>query len=135
LVCAYSWVYQSRLLRPDTRPIALHCWIATDILTFTLFLIFAADGITSPLVVIYPCMVAAAALTFNRYVVWMITGALVTSYTLVASTVPFVRPELPRPDLRQTVPVAISIVVIGLVQYYVLRCARMQADLSHRSAN
>ncbi|MBM4088139.1 MAG: serine/threonine protein kinase [Planctomycetes bacterium] len=135
LVCAYSWVYQSRLLRPDARPIVLHCWIATDILTFTLFLIFAADGITSPLVVIYPCMIAAAALTFNRYVVWMITGALVTSYTLVASTVPLIRPELPRPDLRQTVPVAISIVVIGLVQYYVLRCARMQADLSHRSAN
>ena len=73
----------------------------------------------SPLVVIYLCMVASAALSFDRHMVWLVTGACVAAYAVVVVT------TVPSPPIRLTIPVAISIAAIGLVQYYVLRCCRL----------
>jgi hypothetical protein len=100
--------------------------VTTDIVVLTLFLMLPADGATSPLIVIYLCMVASAALSFDRHMVWLVTAACVVSYAIVVSASPWIHPLLPLVPIRHTIPVAISIVAIGLVQYYVLRCCRVQ---------
>ena len=125
LVAAYAWVYQWLLLRPESGMNVLHLWAATDILVFTVFLITAADGAHSPLVVLYLCMVAGAALSFDRHMVWLVTGVSIAAYWIVVVVSPWSHPTLALPEFRETAPVAISMLAIGLIQYYVLRCARL----------
>jgi tRNA A-37 threonylcarbamoyl transferase component Bud32 len=126
VVCAYAWVFQSLMMRPKARPSLLYWWVTADIVVLTLFLTRPADGAASPLVVIYLCMVASAALSFDRHMVWLVTVACLVSYAVVVVTSPMFHPTLPLVPIRHTIPVAISILAIGLVQYYVLRCCRVQ---------
>jgi hypothetical protein len=126
LVCVYAWLFQSLMMRPKARPSLLSWWVTTDIVVLTLFLMLPADGAASPLVVIYLCMVASAALSFDRHMVWFVTAACVVSYTFVVVTSPMFHPFVLPVPIRHTIPVAISIVAIGLIQYYVLRCCRVQ---------
>jgi serine/threonine-protein kinase len=126
LVCGYAWVYQRLLMRPGARRSALYAWIGTDITVFTLFLLFAAGGPRSPLVPLYFCMVASAALTFNRYVVWWVTGACMTAYVALVYAYESLQPGFQRMEYREIMPVVICMLVIGVVQYYVLRCIRLQ---------
>ena len=53
-----------------------------------------ADGAASPLVVIYLCMVASAALSFDRHMVWFVTAACVVSYALVVVMSPWLHPTV-----------------------------------------
>jgi serine/threonine-protein kinase len=126
IVCAYAWVFQSLMMRPKARPSLLYWWVTADVVVLTLFLTRPADGAASPLVVIYLCMVASAALSFDRHMVWLVTVACLVSYVVVVVTSPLFHPTLPLVPIRHTIPVAISILAIGLVQYYVLRCCRVQ---------
>ena len=77
-------------------------------------------------------MVASAGLSFDRHMIWLVTAACVVSYALVVATTGWLHPDVPNPPIRHTIPVAISIVAIGLVQYYVLRCCRV-ALIPYRS--
>ncbi|MHB0958659.1 MAG: serine/threonine-protein kinase [Pirellulaceae bacterium] len=129
VVCAYAWMFQSLMMRPRAHPFLLYGWVTTDVVVLTLFLMLPADGATSPLVVIYLCMVASAALSFDHRMVWLVTAACVVSYAIVVITSPLLHPLVPSVPIRHTIPVAISIVAIGLVQYYVLRCCRVQMTL------
>lgn len=126
LVCLYAWVFQSLIMRPRASSRVLYAWVGSDLVVLTLFLMLAADGVRSPLVVIYPCMVASAALSFDRYLVWWVTGIALASYQVVVFTSPWLHPDLLPPPFRHTVPMAISIVAVGLVQYFVLRCSRVR---------
>ena len=58
----------------------------------------------SPLVVIYFCMVASAALSFDRHLVWLVTAACVLSYEIVVVASPWCHPELAQPPFRHTIP-------------------------------
>jgi serine/threonine-protein kinase len=118
MVCVYAWIYQTLMMRPRAQRSLLYWWVTTDVVVLTLFLVFPADGAESPLVVIYLCMVASAGLSFDRHMVWLVTAACVASYAIVVIT------TSPIPSIRHTIPVAISIAAIGLVQYYILRCCR-----------
>ena len=126
LVCCYAWVYQVLLMRPGARRIVLYAWAASDILVFSLFLVFAAGGPRSPLIVIYLCMVASAALSFDRYMVWWVTGACMLAYLLLVPASHWYQPMLEPMTYRESMPIVISMLAIGVVQYYVLRCARVQ---------
>jgi len=118
LVCAYGWGFQLLMMRPNARPSLLYWWVTCDVIVLTLFLMLPADGAHSPLVVIYLCMVASAGLSFDRHMVWLVTAACVMAYALVVAT------SAEPPPIRHTIPIAISIAAIGLVQYYMLRCCR-----------
>ncbi len=126
LVCSYAWLFQVLLMRPRAKRAMLYAWVGTDIVVFTLFLTFAAGGPRSPLVVIYFCMVASAALSFNRYMVWWVTAACIAAYLCLILAAQWYAPELPRVEYQEVVPFVISMLAVGVVQYYVLRCARVQ---------
>jgi eukaryotic-like serine/threonine-protein kinase len=125
LVCAYGWIFQALIMRPGARPSLLYWWVTVDIVVLTSFLMFAADGSASSLVVIYLCMVASAALSFRRHMIWLVTAACFLAYAIVVATSPILHPGVALPLFRHTIPMAISIAAIGLVQYYVLRCCRV----------
>jgi hypothetical protein len=122
----YAWIYQKLLLRPEATLRVVYCWVATDIVSFSLFLAIAAGGAHSPLVVLYPCMVAATVLSFDRHLVWLATVAALVAYLLVALVSPWTHPVESAPTFRQTAPVAISMVALGLIQYFALRCANLR---------
>lgn len=126
LVCCYAAIYQMFLVRPQAKPLVLRAWVGSDVLVFTLFLLFAAGGPRSPLVAIYFCMLASAALSFDRYMVWWVTAACMLSYLVLSLVAPWYEPELERMAYREIMPVMISMLAIGVIQYYVLRCARVQ---------
>ncbi len=123
-VCGYSWFYQQLLLRPDTRSWILYAWAGTDILMFTVFMITAVDGPHSPLVVIYYCLVASAALTFSKRMVGTLTVGVLLSYGLLVLASRWWLP--PTATFDETVPFTIGLIAIGLIQYFVLRCVRLQ---------
>jgi len=125
MVCVYGWGFQTLMMRPHARSSLLSWWEATDMVVLTLFLMLPADGAASPLVVIYLCMVASAGLSFDRHLVWLMTAACVVSYAMVVGTSSWLHPDVPTPPIRHTIPVAISIVAIGMVQYYMVRCCRV----------
>jgi hypothetical protein len=70
--------------------------------------------------------VAAAALTFDRYMVWLVTGVALLAYGVVVVTHPWIHPTLPAAEWRVTIPMLISMAVVGLIQYFVLRCLSAQ---------
>lgn len=126
LVCCYAWVFQMLLMRPRAKRIVLYAWIGTDIIVFTSFLMFVADGPRSPLGALYFCMVASAALSFDRYLVWWVTGACMASFMVLLAGSRIVQPQVEAMPYRESMPILISMLAIGVVQYYVLRCARIQ---------
>ncbi len=79
---------------------------------------------------IYFCMVASAALAFDRYMVWWVTGACFISYVVLVPAAQWYQPTLKPMEYREIMPVLISMLAIGVVQYYVLRCARLQLGSS-----
>ncbi|MFO7908375.1 MAG: serine/threonine-protein kinase [Pirellulaceae bacterium] len=132
-VCAYAWVYQKLLMRPRAKRMVLYAWVGTDILVFSLFLFFAVRGARSPLVAIYFCMVASAALSFDRYLVWWVTGGCLLSYGILAFATRWYSPDFETMTYREIMPVMISMLAIGVIQYYVLRCTRPRLTLSAAS--
>ncbi len=132
-VCLYAWFFQSLLMRPRAKRYVLYAWVGTDILVFTLFTIFALQDPRSPLLAIYFCMVAGAALSFDRYLVWLVTAAAMLSYGLVVCVSRWYQPDLRSVQLREAMPFTIAMLTIGVIQYYVLRCARVQLNLGSRS--
>jgi hypothetical protein len=126
-VCAYAWIYQRLLLRPAASASTLYAWSGTDIVTFTVFLLAATDGPHSPLVVIYYCLTASAALSFSKRMVGAMTIGVTLSYGLLVLASQW----WPQPaTFNETVPFSIGLLVIGLIQYFVLRCVRLQMPTS-----
>lgn len=123
-VCCYAWVYQKLLMRPRAKPIVLYAWVGTDILVFSLFLCFAVGGPRSPLVSLYFCMVAGAALSFDRYLVWWVTAGCMLSYGILVFVTPWYAANFETMSYSEIMPVMISMPAIGVIQYYVLRCTR-----------
>lgn len=123
-VCSYACFYQKLLMRPRAQRSVLSAWVATDIVVFSLFLLFAAGGPRSPLVAIYFCMLAGAGLSFDRYLVWWATGACMLSYGLLNLAARWYEPAGEPMVYRELMPVLISMLAIGVIQYYILRGAR-----------
>jgi hypothetical protein len=126
-VCGYAWIFQRMLLRPNAKAWTLYAWSATDIITFTFFMLTATDGPHSALVVIYYCLVASAALSFSKRMVGAMTMGVMLSYGMLV----LVSQWWPKPaTFDETVPFSIGLVVVGLIQYFVLRCVRLQMPTS-----
>ncbi len=78
-------------------------------------------------------MVAGAALSFDRYLVWLVTATCMFSYAVVVFASKWYQPGVAPVPFREAIPVTIAMLTIGVIQYYVLRCARVQLNLDSRS--
>jgi len=91
-------------------------------LLLTVFL-FVTDSAKSPLALLYHVLVAFAVLRFRAGLVVYVTGlALLGYFCHVAYTVTYL-PKL-QLNFREVFPFALSLAVIGLIQYLALRRVR-----------
>ena len=119
--CLGAWIFQRRLRRSG-RPIVVFLWATWDILLLTIFL-FVTDSAKSPLVLLYHVLVAFAVLRFRADLIIYVTGlALLGYFCHVAYTVTYL-PQL-QLNFREVFPFALSLAVIGLIQYLALRRVR-----------
>ena len=88
----------------------------------------------SPLVVIFLVLVAASVLRFQAELVAYVTGICFLSYLLLVGWT-FVGREIPDASLTETVPMAISILCVGLIQYFALRRSQSVFELVARRRN
>jgi serine/threonine-protein kinase len=119
--CLGAWVFQRRLRR-SSRPAVVFLWATWDILLLTIFL-FATDSAKSPLVLLYHVLVAFAVLRFRADLIIYVTVLALLGYSChVAYTVTYL-PHL-KLNFREVFPFALSLAVIGLIQYLALRRVR-----------
>lgn len=119
--CLGAWIFQRRLRRSG-RPAVVFLWATWDILLLTIFL-FVTTSAKSPLVLLYHVLVAFAVLRFRADLILYVTGLALAGYFChVAYTVAYL-PELGL-DFREVLPFALSLTVIGWIQYLALRRVR-----------
>lgn len=119
--CLGAWIFQRRLRRSG-RPVVVFLWATWDVLLLTTFL-FTTDSAKSPLALLYHVLVAFSVLRFRADLVGYVTGlALLGYFCHVAYTVTYL-PELGL-SLREVFPFALSLAVVGLIQYMALRRVR-----------
>jgi len=125
--CLGAWIFQRRLRRSG-RPAVVFLWATWDILLLTVFL-FVTDSAKSPLVLLYQVLVAFAILRFRAdLVIYVTVLALLGYFCHVAYTVTYL-PQLPL-NFREVFPFALSLSVIGLIQYLALRRVRAAYETS-----
>jgi len=88
-----SVVFQQMLKRERRTGAVIVAWGAVDAIAVTRIL-FLAAGAASPLVVVYPLLVAASGLWFRLGFVWFMTGASVLSYLALVADFYLRRTEL-----------------------------------------
>jgi serine/threonine-protein kinase len=119
--CLGAWIFQRRLRRSG-RPAVVFLWATWDILLLTIFL-FVTTSAKSPLALLYHVLVAFAVLRFRADLVIYVTGLALAGYFChVAYTVMYL-PQLAL-DFREVLPFALSLAVIGWIQYLALRRVR-----------
>jgi serine/threonine-protein kinase len=79
LWAAASFFFQHQLKRERWTTLVIFAWGALDALSVTRIL-FLAAGVASPIVVIYPLLVAVSGLWFRIGFVWFMTGVSILSY-------------------------------------------------------
>jgi len=128
--CLGAWIFQRRLRRSG-RSLVFFLWATWDVLLLTIFL-FSTDSAKSPLALLYHVLVAFSVLRFRSDLVGYVTGLALLGYSChVAYTVTY-RPEL-QLNFREVFPFALSLTVIGLIQYLALR--RVRAAYETAGAN
>ncbi len=125
--CLGAWIFQRRLRRSG-RPAVVFLWATWDVLLLTVFL-FVTDSAKSPLALLYQVLVAFAVLRFRADLVLYVTVLALLGYSChVAYTVTYL-PEL-QLNFREVFPFALSLTVIGLIQYLALRRVRAAYETS-----
>jgi serine/threonine-protein kinase len=123
-----AWVMQTLLLRSGGRSIFLFLWTTMDVTLLTALLCFT-NSAKSPLALLYLVLVAGSVLRFRPGLVGYVTVLSLAAYLVhVVFTVQCLAPkeELAFTDV---VPFALSLVIIGLVQYFALRRARAALEM------
>jgi len=119
--CLGAWIFQRRLRRSE-RPAVVFLWATWDVLLLTIFL-FVTTSAKSPLALLYHVLVAFAVLRFRGDLVIYVTGLALAGYFChVAYTVAYLQ-ELEL-NFREVLPFALSLGVIGWIQYLALRRVR-----------
>ncbi len=120
--CLGAAIFQRRL-RGSKRVTFLYLWATWDIMLLTMFL-FIAESAKSPLTLVYLVLVASSVVRGRTDLVGYVTGLTIACYTLhVAYTCML----LPGAGLQfnEAFPFALSLAVIGLIQYLALKHAEL----------
>jgi serine/threonine-protein kinase len=131
--CVGAWVFQRLLIQSHGRPRWLFAWATMDVLLLTL-LLFATDGPKSALIVVYLALVASSVLRFRVALIFYVTGLSLAGYLLHVVHTAIARPRL-APTLLEATPFVLTLIVIGLIQYFALRRSRIASgEIRQRSS-
>jgi hypothetical protein len=115
-----SSLFQQKLLRAKSREAIIFAWAAFELLMLTIFLGYF-DGPSSGYVMGYLLLVAAAALRQNRQLVVLVTAGSVICYLGLVVEASLRRPHKLPDHVDHCVMMLVSMLVIGLSQWFMLR--------------
>ncbi|TWT32775.1 serine/threonine-protein kinase [Blastopirellula retiformator] len=118
-----AWFFQRMYERPSTRTTAIYAWMTMNVALLTM-LLFSANGASSPLVLGYVLLVAASGALYQTGLVGYVTTiSLIGYYLHVLFAVLY--PKDPPLDIHWTICLTLSILLLGMIQYFVVRKIRM----------
>ncbi len=120
--CLGAAIFQRRL-RGSKRLTFLYLWATWDILLLTTFL-FIADSARSPLALVYQVLVASSVVRGRTDLVGYVTGLAIACYTLHVAYTCMLLPGATL-HFNEAFPFALSLAVIGLIQYLALKHAEL----------
>jgi serine/threonine-protein kinase len=126
--CLGAWVFQHLLNRSGGRAVYLYLWVSLDVVLLTL-LLFGTDGARSGVALLYHALVAGAVLRARASLVVYVTVASLIGYLIHVAHTLTCRPEL-NLQLTDIVPFVITLIIIGLIQYFALRRIRAANERS-----
>jgi serine/threonine-protein kinase len=115
-----SSLFQQKLLHAKSREAIIFAWAAFELLMLTIFLGYF-DGPRSGYVMGYLLLVAAAALRQNRQLVVLVTAGSVICYAGLVVEASLRRPHKLPEHVDHCVMMLVSMLVIGLSQWFMLR--------------
>jgi serine/threonine-protein kinase len=113
-----AWVWQLALTRTQGAAWILYAWLTCD-LTLLTTLLFWANSANSSLVLLYHVIVAGSVLRCRKALVAYVTLAALVGYNIHLLYLQVDRPQ-EVPEIHQAVPTMLSLVLIGIVQYFSL---------------
>ncbi|RCS56175.1 serine/threonine protein kinase [Bremerella cremea] len=117
-----AWFFQRMYERPSTRKVAIYGWMTWNFLLLT-GLLFLVQGAASPLSLVYLLLTAASATLYEKGLVGYTMSLAAIGYmthVLVGATI---RPSS-GVDFYQATCMMLSILVLGMIQYFVVRRIR-----------
>jgi len=115
--------------RKTTRNRARFLWATADCAFFTAVL-FLADGIASPLVIIYALLIAGSSFWFRPWLVAYTTALVLGSYALLVYDARHWRPQLARPLDHHLVSLGTFLLLGWIVGYQVRRARALSRSMS-----
>ena len=115
-----SCLFQRKLLRAKSREGIIFAWAAFELMMLTIFLGYF-DGPSSGYVMGYLLLVAAAALRQNTRLVVLVTACSVICYCGLLIEASLRRPHKLPDQVDHCVMLIVSLLVIGLSQWFMLR--------------
>ncbi|MCC9607110.1 serine/threonine protein kinase [Blastopirellula sp. JC732] len=118
-----AWFFQRMYERPRTRTTAIFAWMTMNVALLTL-LLFSTKGVSSPLVLGYLLLVAASGALYQKGLVGYVTTISLVCYYLHVLFAIFYPGDRPL-DIHWTICLTLSILLLGMIQYFVVRKIRM----------
>jgi serine/threonine-protein kinase len=118
LAAVSAWVWQWILTRTQGSVWVLYLWLTSDLTCLTT-LLFWASSANSALVLLYHVIVAASILRCRKALVAYATLAAMGGYGIHLLYLFWNRPQ-EVPEIYQTVPTMLSLLLIGIIQYFSL---------------
>jgi serine/threonine-protein kinase len=117
-------VFQRLVHRPRWESVGVFGWAALDVVLLTA-LLWARDGMFSPLVVGYLLLIAVAALRFRTRLIWFVTELCLLSYASLVVDAYYLRTPGTEPASPQVPMVfALGLLLMGMTQTLLLRRVR-----------
>lgn len=120
---AGAWFFQRMYEKPRTRSLAIYLWMTMNVVLLTL-LLFSTNGAMSPLVLGYVLSVAASGALYQTGLVGYVTGISLLGYYIHVMFAIFFPTRMPL-DIHWTICLTLTILLLGMIQYFVVRKIRL----------
>ncbi|MAR12777.1 MAG: hypothetical protein CL681_22780 [Blastopirellula sp.] len=131
-LCCGAWVWQQCLTRSRGAAWVLYLWLTSDVIILTAFLFSAGGSTANSLIPLYHVMVASSVLRCRTNLVIYTTFLVMVGYTALWINLATYYP-VSTPPLNTAIPILISMLLIGVIQYFSLR--RSMISLESQSAD
>lgn len=118
LTAINAYVWQFTLMRTKSAAWVFYAWLTCDLALLTVLLFWAASA-NSSLVLLYHVIVAGSVLRCRKNLVVYVTLAALIGYGIHLTYLNYTHP-LELPEIHRTVPTTLSLILIGIIQYFSL---------------
>jgi serine/threonine-protein kinase len=118
LTAINAYVWQYTLMRTKSAAWVFYVWLTCDLALLTALLFWAASA-NSSLVLLYHVIVAGSVLRCRKNLVVYVTLAALIGYGIHLTYLNYTHP-LELPEIHRTVPTTLSLILIGIIQYFSL---------------